>query len=189
MARLEPAAFVPMDGSTMPPSAAPAVKPVSSSQGSSQSCELIGCRIAPASASIDCVDSPVQARKLYKGKFEGMPEYEINVPKQQNSVDCGLYMLRYIEVVANRQPNLPGARRMRWEDAIDKDGAPLGRTQLKPVDITEMRSSMSATIKQLAVERRDRDASQKQAEESCSGGGEASAKRQKTAHPHFVEDC
>ena len=50
--------------------------------------------------------------------FEQLPKLTIAVPLQNNSYDCGLYMLRFIEMIAERQPDLASAKRKRFSDAV-----------------------------------------------------------------------
>ncbi|KOO25560.1 sentrin-specific protease 7 [Chrysochromulina tobinii] len=88
----------------------------------------------------------------YRGEFDKMPEYDIEVPHQNNSVDCGLYMLQFVSRVAHEQPDLAGARKRRWEEAECQGGGKLGLKDLSPHDITEMRSDMYMTIKALGEE-------------------------------------
>ena len=81
-----------------------------------------------------------------------MPEYDIKVPHQNNSVDGGPYMLQFVSRVAHEQPDLAGARKRRWEDAECQGGGKLGLKDLSPQDITEMRGDMYMTIKALGEE-------------------------------------
>ena len=45
--------------------------------------------------------------------FRDYPEHRMQIPDQPNGVDCGLYMLKYIEKIAKHQPDLTGKKRSR----------------------------------------------------------------------------
>ena len=97
------------------------------------------------------VDPTVEVHD-YRGEFDEMPEYNIQVPLQNNTVDCGLYMLQYVSRVAHEQPDLAGARKRRWEDAECRGGGKLTLKELLPQDIKLMRGEMYTTIKALGEE-------------------------------------
>jgi len=143
----------PSSATAAPPAAASTAPPLSSQK--SEDCEIVeptvgavlGARGGPSGS----VDLTAEVHE-YRGEFDKMPEYDIKVPHQNNSVDCGLYMLQFVSRVAHEQPDLAGARKRRWEEAECQGGGKLGLKDLSPQDITEMRGDMYMTIKALGEE-------------------------------------
>jgi hypothetical protein len=152
IAAASPAAS-PSSATAAPPAAASTAPPLSSQK--SEDCEIVeptvgavlGARGGPSGS----VDLTAEVHE-YRGEFDKMPEYDIKVPHQNNSVDCGLYMLQFVSRVAHEQPDLAGARKRRWEEAECQGGGKLGLKDLSPQDITEMRGDMYRTIKALGEE-------------------------------------
>ena len=67
------------------------------------------------SASADSTHASEQsaARHSPPDLFRLMPQHDIHVPHQQNGVDCGLYMLQFIEKIAQVLPDLAAAKQRR----------------------------------------------------------------------------
>ena len=150
-AAASPAASPPA-ASAAPP-AASAAPPLSSQK--SEDCEIVEPTVGAVNGASGRADGSVDLTAEvheYRGEFDKMPEYIIKVPQQNNSVDCGLYMLQFVSRVAHEQPDLAGARKRRWEDAECLSGGKLGSDDLLPQDITEMRGDMYRTIKDLGKE-------------------------------------
>ena len=152
IAAASPAASPP-SATAAPPAAASTAPPLSSQK--SEDCEIVeptvGAVLGARGGTSGSVDLTAEVHE-YRGEFDKMPEYDIKVPHQNNSVDCGLYMLQFVSRVAHEQPDLAGARKRRWEDAECQGGGKLGLKDLSPQDITEMRVDMYMAIKALGEE-------------------------------------
>jgi len=135
-----------------PPSVSAA--PPASSQ-SSDLCEIVSSSMAYSTpAGTSSIDLTAESPGAYEGLFDAMPHHNIAVPHQQNSVDCGLYMLRFIERVAQCNPDLPSAKRKRWDSALAEDGLELGEGGLGPHEITAWRFEMADAIEVLGKRQR-----------------------------------
>ena len=165
IAAASPAASPPSDSAAPPAAASTAAPPAPASTAppvSSQKSEdcmiveptvggVLGTR-GRASGSVD----PTAEVHEYRGEFDGLPEYDIEVPNQINGYDCGLYMLQFVSRAAHEQPDLAGAHKRRWVDAECQGGGKLGLKDLSPEDITEMRLDMYRTIEALGEEQQAR---------------------------------
>ena len=84
--------------------------------------------------------------------FEHYPVLQVTVPHQQNGVDCGLYMLKFIEKLSATLPNFAledkrrGEHRARWDNVRE--------LRFKPDDIPELRRQMADNIQMAGEDQR-----------------------------------
>ena len=67
----------------------------------------------------------------------------MEVTEQPNGYDCGLYMLKYIERIAEKQPDLSRKKR-HWKEFVEEDG----ELEIRHCVIGQRRESMAEEIKE-----------------------------------------
>ena len=105
-------------------------------------------------------DASCRARAIHL--FEHYPVLQVTVPQQPNGVDCGLYMLKFIEKLSATLPSFVledkrcGEHRTRWDNVRE--------LRFKPDDIPELRRQMADNIQTAGEEQREAE-EQRKAEE------------------------
>mmetsp|Transcript_47375 Transcript_47375/g.94511 ORF Transcript_47375/g.94511 Transcript_47375/m.94511 type:complete len:102 (+) Transcript_47375:793-1098(+) len=92
--------------------------------------------------------------------FGGLPTANVNVPQQQNSYDCGVYMLKYIQLIAEHAPDFGSTPRPQWREHVELD--------FQTSEINKLRKQMAINI---------RDASEVQQAEKAKAQSEAGGSR------------
>ena len=82
--------------------------------------------------------------------FKDLPQVNMTVTQQHNGVDCGLYMLKYIELIARHQPEIKAPKSRRT--ALDICDYPALR--FSSGDIDRFRVTMLTTIEEQAAAQR-----------------------------------
>ena len=72
--------------------------------------ERASARFRGLAPGLDCGD---------KESFRELPTANVIVPKQQNSFDCGVFMLKYIDLIAQTAPDFGTDKRPRWDEHVD----------------------------------------------------------------------
>ena len=94
--------------------------------------------------------------------FSELPEHKMLVEAQHNGIDCGLYVLKRIEKIAEHQPNLTGKMIGKKRDRCSFDSSNHPEICFTSSDIDQFRKKMRTDIEELArrqnQERRDEEA-------------------------------
>ena len=75
-------------------------------------------------------------------RFDQLKAAVVEVPHQNNSYDCGVYMLKFIHQIAEHQPDFSDEETPRW-DSHPEIGFRRGK-------ITELRRRMAKDIREMA---------------------------------------
>ena len=75
-------------------------------------------------------------------RFDQLKAAEVEVPHQNNGYDCGLYMLKFIHLIAEHQPDFSDEETPRWASHPE-----IG---FRRGEITELRRRMAKDIREMA---------------------------------------